>query len=115
MTPIAVLTKALKNGNAFVAQFRKEDEIVSSAYFMNTPFDVYYAVSASNPQIKGIPLSHLCITTAIEHCKKKGFRNFHMGEQYSQLSREISTKEMNIEKFKSFFGGEIKMEVKFEK
>jgi hypothetical protein len=105
----------LRHGHAFITQSRRNGEIVSSAYFMNTPFDAYYGVSASSNKVKGIPLSHLCVTTAITHCKEKGILTFHMGEQHSGFSEEISAKEKNIEKFKSFFGGEIKLEIVFIK
>lgn len=106
---------ALVNGHAFISQFWRQGEIVSSAYFMRTKRDSYYGVSASIPKEKGDSLSHVCIHYAIRYCKENNLRSFHFGDQFSHLSRDISNKEKNIEKFKSFFGGEIVLEILFSK
>ena len=105
----------LTNGDAFISQFRRNDEIISSAFFMQTKFDAYYAVSASLPRTNGNSLSHLCIIEAIKYCKERGVNSMHLGDQYSYLSSEISEKERNIEKFKSFFGGDLVLEILFTK
>jgi hypothetical protein len=107
--------EALANGKAFISQFRREGEIVSSAYFMRTKHDSYYGVSASIPKKNGESLSHLCIHHAIKYCKESNLRSFHLGDQLSHLSRSISEKEQSIEKFKSFFGGGIVLEILFSK
>lgn len=101
----------LINGNAFMVQLLAQGSVISSAYFMITEYECYYGVSASAPKIKGVSLSHLCISEAIAYSKKIGLQSFHLGEQYSYLSRNITDKESNIEKFKSFFGGRLFLEV----
>jgi hypothetical protein len=105
----------LSKGDAFISHFRRDDEIISSAYFMQTKFDAYYGVSASIPKTKGISMSHLCIFEAIKYCKENNVYSMHLGDQYSYLSSEISEKEKNIEKFKSFFGGDLVLEILFTK
>lgn len=101
----------LVGGNAFIVQLLSQGHVISSAYFMITGYDCYYGVSASAPKTNGISFSHLCISSAIAYSKKLGLQTFHLGEQYSYLSHNITDKESNIEKFKSFFGGRLSMEV----
>jgi hypothetical protein len=101
----------LINGNAFIVQLLSHGNVISSAYFMITDYDCYYGVSASAPKISGVSLSHLCISEGIAYSKKLGLQTFHLGEQYSYLSHKITDKEFNIEKFKSFFGGDLFLEV----
>lgn len=103
--------KFLVGGNAFIVQLLSQGNVISSAYFMITGYDCYYGVGASAPKINGISFSHLCISNAIAYSKKLGLQTFHLGEQYSYLSHEITDKESNIEKFKSFFGGRLLLEV----
>lgn len=100
----------LINGNAFIVQLLSHGNVISSAYFMTTDYDCYYGVSASAPKSSGVSLSHLCISEGIAHSKKLGLQSFHLGEQYSYLSHNITDKESNIEKFKSFFGGSLFLE-----
>ena len=101
----------LINGNAFIVQLLSHGNVISSAYFMITDYDCYYGVSASAPKTSGVSLSHLCISEGIAYSKKLGLQSFHLGEQYSYLSHNITDKESNIEKFKSFFGGDLFLEV----
>jgi len=98
-------------GHAFIVQLKNQDEVISSAYFMNTKFDCYYGISASQPKSKGTSYSHLCVVEAIEYCEKRNLNGFHLGEQLSYFSHEATEKEKNIEKFKSFFGGNLHLEV----
>lgn len=107
--------QAIGNGHAFISQFWRNGQIVSSAYFMRTKLDSYYGVSASIPKDNGDSLSHVCIHNAIKYCKESNLHSFHLGEQFAHLSGEVSNKESNIEKFKSFFGGEIVLEILFSK
>ena len=106
---------ALVNGHAFISQFWRNGEIISSAYFMRTKLDSYYGVSASIPKENGDSLSHVCIHHAIKYCRENNLHSFHLGEQFSHLSGDLSNKEKNIERFKSFFGGEIVLEILFSK
>ena len=101
----------LINGNAYIVQLLSHGNVISSAYFMITDYDCYYGISASAPKISGVSLSHLCISEGIAYSKKLGLQSFHLGEQYSYLSHNITDKESNIEKFKSFFGGSLLLEV----
>lgn len=101
----------LISGKAFIVQLLSEGIVISSAYFMNTEYGCYYGVSASIPKIKTAQYSHLCVAQGIAHSKKIGIQSFHLGEQYSYLSHKITEKESNIEKFKSFFGGSLFVEV----
>jgi hypothetical protein len=106
---------ALDNGQAFISQISREGVIVSSAYFMRTRLDCYYGVSASIPKQNRDSLSHLCVHYAIKYCTENNLHSFHLGDQLTHLSCDISDKEKNIERFKSFFGGEIVLEILFSK
>lgn len=99
------------NGDAFITQLQKKGGIISSAYFMKTPFDCYYGVSASRRLDSKVSMSHLCVSEAIFYAKRIGLHNLILGNQYSHLSQPISEKQLNIEKFKSFFGGNLIAEV----
>lgn len=105
----------IAQGNAFIVQMELNHNIESSAFFMSNGYSCYYGVSASKPKSKGQSYSHLCVADAIDYSKKKGLKTFYLGDQYSSLSRELDTKEKNIEKFKSFFGGRLKLELEFFK
>jgi len=39
--------------------------------------------------------------------KELGIHKLYMGRQFEELTRDITEKERNIEKFKSFFGGNL--------
>lgn len=100
-------------GCAFIVEMLSNNKVISSAYFMNTESDCYYGVSASQKTHKRTSYSHACLVKAIDYSKSKGFRFFHLGEQLSELSHSVSEKELNIEKFKSFFGGFLTLEILF--
>jgi hypothetical protein len=105
----------LSMGNAFIVQLKNQDAVISSAYFMKTKFDCYYGISASQLKSKGGSYSHLCVAEAISYCEKRNLNTFHLGEQLSNFSHEVTEKERNIEKFKSFFGGVLHSEIHFLK
>ncbi len=98
-------------GDAFITQLQKNEDIISSAYFMKTPFDCYYGVSASRRLDSKVSLSHLCVSEAIFYAKRIGLHHLILGDQYSHLSHPVNEKQLNIEKFKSFFGGNLIAEV----
>lgn len=103
----------IKEGNAFIVEMKSDNQVVSSAYFMNTESSCYYGVSASQKTQKRASYSHACLVRAIEYSKNCGLKFFHLGEQHSGLSRSVSEKELSIEKFKSFFGGNLTLEILF--
>ena len=100
-------------GSAFIVEMLSNNKVISSAYFMNTESDCYYGVSASQKTHKRTSYSHACLVMAIDYSKSKGMRLFHLGEQLSELSHLVSEKELSIEKFKSFFGGYLTLEILF--
>lgn len=100
----------IETGDAFIAQFISENRVISSAYFMKTLYSAYYGVSASNYQNNKYSLSHILVNEGILYSKQLGLNSFHLGKQLSHLNGPISDKEYNIEKFKSFFGGNIESE-----
>lgn len=100
-------------GSAFIVEMLSDNKVISSTYFMNTESDCYYGVSASQKAQKRTSYTHACLVEAINYSKSKGVRFFHLGEQLSEMSHFVSEKELNIEKFKSFFGGYLTLEILF--
>jgi len=64
-------------------------------------------VSANSKEILGTSIAHPFIAKSIFALKSMGIEKVYMGRQYEELTREITQKEKNIAKFKSFFGGEL--------
>ena len=101
--------KSLLDGSATLVTSYYNHEPVSSAFFIHSLHDSYYAVSASVAR-KDLPKGHFVLKTAIEHLKEKKFRLLHLGDQYSHFSKKTSTKEEGIEKFKNLFAGELRID-----
>ena len=99
-------------GEAFIVLGHLNGELVSSGLFMNSKINCYYGISASRRDLFDKPLFHAIMWTAILHAKELGCKWFEVGEQlYPNYSHENlpTKKELGISKFKSGFGGEIRM------
>jgi hypothetical protein len=95
------------SGRAFVVLGEHEGSYVSAALFMTNQNSAYYAVSASRYSSKISGLSHQIIDSAIEYLTTNDYKYLWLGPQYQSSFRELSEKEVGIEKFKGFFGGHI--------
>jgi hypothetical protein len=98
-------------GNGFLISGYKNGIIQTSAFFMTNLNSAYYGVSASTLNRLGESFSHQLIDFAIDYLCKNDFNSLWLGEQYSYLSDPITLREKNIELFKSFFGGELVLDL----
>lgn len=98
--------QSLVNGSATLVTSYQADGPISSALFIHSLGDVYYAVSASQNSTDA-PKGHVVMRHAIEHFKERKFKRLHLGSQYSHLVCQVSEKESGIEKFKALFGGHL--------
>lgn len=97
---------SLIEGSATIVTTYHSGDPTSSSLFMHSLGDVYYAVSAS-VESKDIAKGHFVMKSAIEHFRKKNFKNLHLGTQYSQFTSKASAKDLGIERFKGLFGGSL--------
>ena len=102
-----IQSELVASGRAFVVLGEHEGSYVSAALFMTNQNSAYYAVSASRYSSKISGLSHQIIDSAIEYLTTNDYKYLWLGPQYQSSFRELSEKEVGIEKFKGFFGGHI--------
>ena len=99
-------------GEAFVVLAQLNNELVSAGFFMCSPTNCFYGVSASRRDLFEKPMFHSLMWSAILYSKKLGCRWFEVGEQlYSNHppDKPPSKKELGISEFKAGFGGETRM------
>ena len=99
----------LENGSVVIGVGYSNDKVVHGAMFMLANKKAFYAVSANSKELNGKSGSHSFIYTSILALKDRGIERVYMGRQFEELTRNISEKERNIAKFKSFFGGNLVM------
>jgi len=102
----------VKKGEAFAVFGFYNDEVVSAGLFIHNKTNCYYGVSASRRDLFAKPMFHSLMWVAIEHVRKLNCRWFEFGEQFfpnSPSEKPPTKKELGISKFKSGFGGGIKI------
>lgn len=97
----------LANGSLTIGMGHKHGKMIHGAMYMVANLSAFYAVSANSREILGTSIAHPFISKSIFALKSMGIEKVYMGRQYEELTREITEKEKNIAKFKSFFGGEL--------
>jgi hypothetical protein len=97
----------LEKGSLVIGMGYKEERLVHGAMYMVSNSSAFYAVSANSKEIIGTSIAHPHVFHSILALKSFGIEKLYMGRQYEELTRELTEKEKNIAKFKSFFGGEL--------
>lgn len=97
----------LKNGCIVIGLGYFDQKPVHGSMFMLAANSAYYAVSANSREIHGTSVAHPFIFKAILALKELGIQKIFMGRQYEEFTRDVSEKELNIARFKSFFGGNL--------
>lgn len=97
----------LANGYIVLGLGYLQEELVHGAMFMLADKSAFYAVSANSKELTGTSVAHPFIFRSILALKALGIQKIYMGRQFEELTRNISEKERNIAKFKSFFGGDL--------
>lgn len=100
-------SEMIARGNGFLVSGYRNGLIKTSAFFMTNSNSAFYGVSASISNRSGESFSHKLIDCGIDYLCKNEFSKLWLGEQHSYISDEVTLKERNIELFKSFFGGEL--------
>ena len=95
----------LEKGSLVIGMGYKHGRIVHGAMYMVANLSAFYAVSANSKDIIGTSIAHPYVFKSILALKSLGIKKLYMGRQYEELTRELTEKEKNIAKFKSFFGG----------
>ncbi len=104
---------AIVAGASFVVEARDEaGELVGASLFSGMHTGVcQYSSSVAKRELFGQPVNHGIMWLALQQCIKLGIPSFHMGQTYADSSAPMTPKMQNIAKFKSGFGGAIKMSV----
>ena len=97
----------LEKGSLVIGMGYKQGRIVHGAMYMVANLSAFYAVSANSKEILGTSIAHPFIYKSMLALKTMGIEKLYMGRQHEELTRELSEKEKNIAKFKSFFGGDL--------
>lgn len=97
----------LEKGSLVMGMGYKQKKLVHGAMYMVANASAFYAVSANSKEISGTSIAHPYVFRSILALKTLGIEKLFMGRQYEELTRELTEKEKNIAKFKSFFGGEL--------
>ena len=97
----------IKDGRAVLIFGKKENRTCASAFFMLNEKSAFYGVSATDVKEKIAGATHQLIDFGIECLPSLGVEQIWMGTQHSSSFSEITSKERNIEEFKSYFGGSV--------
>jgi len=81
----------------------KSKEIIGGAILVYQGISVRYLISASDPDRRDLPMTHLIIYTALERAKSEGFKYFDFWG-YNHFA-EKDEQAFNINHFKKGFGG----------
>ena len=98
----------LQEGSILVTQGVINDEVVHSSLFLINGKSVFYGVSANKIETRENSISHIFLYKTIIELKKRNYSILFMGQQFESLGRTLNPKEIGIEQFKSFFGGNLK-------
>jgi hypothetical protein len=97
----------LATGSLAIGLGHQQQKMIHGAMYMLADKSAFYAVSANSREILGTSIAHPFIYKSMLALKFMGIEKLYMGRQHEELSRKLTEKEMNIAKFKSFFGGEL--------
>ena len=97
---------------AFCITGSLDGQLVSAGYFIIDGYHCYYGSSASRRDLFHKPLFHSLMWKALLEAKARGARSFETGEMYpyniTNRPEHISTKQIQIAKFKAGFGGDLR-------
>jgi len=99
--------ECIQRGHAFLVVGTLAGEAVGAAFFLVSGPAAYYGVSANHAQYRELSLSHVLVSEAFRYMERNDFERLFLGTQFSDKAREVSSKEMAIENFKSLFGGRL--------
>ena len=108
-------SQAIFRGSAFLVLGTLDNQMVGAAYFLSDDTSAYYGVSANSTEFQHVSSSHLLIVEALRYLTLNSYTRLFLGSQYSDKSRSISPKELQIERFKSLFGGRVTFSIIGEK
>jgi hypothetical protein len=108
-------SQAILRGSAFLVLGTLDDQTVGAAYFLNNATSAYYGVSANSTEFQHVSSSHVLIVEALKYLTHNSYSRLFLGSQYSDRSQKISPKELQIERFKSLFGGRVAFNLIVEK
>jgi hypothetical protein len=97
----------LASGSLAIGMGHQKGKVIHGAMYMLANSSAFYAVSANSKEVFGTSIAHPFIYKSMLALKSIGIEKLYMGRQYEELTRELSQKEKNIAKFKSFFGGDL--------
>lgn len=107
----------IKNNEGFAVFGNYNDNLVSAGFFLFNKFECYYGSSASKRNFFEKPMFHSIMWEAILYSKKIGCQFFDVGEVSlgQEFQNSLTEKELDIEKFKSGFGGLTRLHIKLIK
>jgi len=97
----------LASGSLAIGMGHQQGKVIHGAMYMLANSSAFYAVSANSKEVFGTSIAHPFIYKSMFALKSIGIEKLYMGRQYEELTRELTQKEKNIAKFKSFFGGDL--------
>ena len=99
--------KLVQSDEGFIIFGFKEKELISAGFFMHNEKNCYYASSASKRDLFDKPIFHSIMMEAILYSKKIGCEWFEVGDHsfIPYTKGQQKSKILDIEKFKSGFGG----------
>ena len=107
----------IKQGSAFLILGKLQQDLVTAGFFTINQSHCYYGSSASRRGLFEKPLFHSVIWLAILYAKNKGCSWFEVGSKvypYFMERDKITKKEIDISKFKSGFGGDVRAFLEFK-
>ena len=111
------MEKMIKKKKAFIIEVRRENILIGYSFFFHNNYGVFYfsaCVLRKNYE-KYKNLNHKMIFIAIEYSKNLNLKSFIIGrcKTLYHFKQNYDEKLINIEKFKSSFGGEKNFVVNF--
>jgi len=103
--------KNVQDGHAFLVVARLDGETIGASYFLRCGKSSYYGVSASHLGYRNLSIGHVIMVEAIDFARRNALDTFWVGSQFSHSTGEASEKEFQIEKFKSYFGSNLGLQI----
>jgi hypothetical protein len=97
--------ESIERGSAFLVIGTLDGQVIGAALFLTAGPSAYYGVSANSVHHRHLSLSHVLVSEAIAYLGRNSYERLFLGNQFSQKTRQVSAKEVQIENFKSLFGG----------
>lgn len=104
-----IMRDSIFEGHAFLVAANLANKTIGASYYHTSGQASYYAMSAIHPDYRTLSTGHVIMVEAIDFARKNSINTFWLGSQFTNITGEATTKEKQIELFKSYFGNSMSL------